>query len=53
MWTCESTIGATAAEYPEAVLDTQLERIPRPLTPDEIALIWETAPPRMPIPRPT
>jgi len=23
------------------------------LTPDEIALLWQTAPPRMPIPRPT
>src|SRR5579864_5206628 len=36
MCTCESTTGATAAAYPDLVLRTQLERLVRPLTPDEI-----------------
>jgi L-cysteate sulfo-lyase len=33
---CDSTTRATGAEYPDGVLGTQVERITRPLTPDEI-----------------
>src|SRR5437016_68747 len=44
MWTCESTTGATVAEYPETVLQTRtLERVSAPLTPDQIRQRYITA----------
>jgi D-cysteine desulfhydrase/L-cysteate sulfo-lyase len=50
MCTCESTTGATAAEYPDDVLGTRLERITRPLSADEIrARYVEYDVPRVPL----
>jgi 1-aminocyclopropane-1-carboxylate deaminase/D-cysteine desulfhydrase-like pyridoxal-dependent ACC family enzyme len=36
MCACESMTGATAGAYPDRVLRTQVERLARPLSPDEI-----------------